>query len=319
MTRRTVAAAALVLSGIAIACAPAASPSPLVSTAPTGSPSPSAAPTPTTAPTSSPTPAATAAAGQLAGTYLALGDSLAVGAGASDRGTLGYVGRLAAALSGSGRTPGTPPVAALRNLAVGGETSGSMIDRGQLADAVAAIGAADPPVTFVSLDIGGNDLLRLIRTEPCTSAPQSDGCLALVATALDSYAANARRILGELRAALDGVAPDATLSVMTYFNPFSGTGASYEQAGELALLGADRRLDCAAAIEDPRQRGMNDVIACVAAEHGAVLVDVQPAFVGAGLELTHIGSEDIHANDVGYAVIAEAFLDALAAAAAAAD
>ena len=96
---------------------------------------------------------------------------------------------------------------------------------------------------------------------------------------------------------------------MTYFNPFSGTDASLEAAAELALLGTDGRLDCSA--DDPDARGMNDIIACRARELGAVAVDVHPAFTGLGLELTHIASEDIHANDLGYEVIAEAFLAAL--------
>jgi hypothetical protein len=97
--------------------------------------------------------------------------------------------------------------------------------------------------------------------------------------------------------------------VMTYFNPFSGTDASLEGAAELALLGTDGRLDCGAGTS--KARGMNDIIACVGEGLGAVPVNVQPAFVGLGLELTHIGNEDIHANDRGYAVIADLFVRAL--------
>jgi hypothetical protein len=96
---------------------------------------------------------------------------------------------------------------------------------------------------------------------------------------------------------------------MTYFNPFSGTDTAHESAAELALLGTDARLDCEA--DDARARGMNDIIACVAVQLGAVTADVKPVFDGLGLELTHIGSEDIHANDRGYEVIAEALLTAI--------
>jgi lysophospholipase L1-like esterase len=167
-------------------------------------------------------------------------------------------------------------------------------------------------VALVTLDIGGNDLLRLLRTQECASDPAGLACRQLVAQALAEFEANYRLILSQLQAALAASSPDARLAVMTYFNPFSGTDAPYEAAGELALLGADGRLDCDAAGTDAAARGMNDIIGCVAEEHGAVAADVHPAFAGLGLELTHIGSDDIHANDVGYRVIAEAFAEALA-------
>jgi lysophospholipase L1-like esterase len=151
----------------------------------------------------------------------------------------------------------------------------------------------------------------LLRTEPCPSAPDSPACRQLVLETLAAFEANYRALLGELRAALDRQPSPASLLVMTYFNPFSGTAAAYEAAGDLALLGTDGTLDCAAAAE-PQARGMNDVIACAGAELGAVPVDVYGAFRGLGLELTHIGSEDIHANDAGYAVIADAMVEAIA-------
>ena len=267
----------------------------------TTTPSPTSSPTP--APTSSPAPSPT-----VSGAYVALGDSLAVGVGASRPDALGYVAQLRATLT----TPadGQPQVTSLVNLAVSGETSGSMLG-GQLPEALTTIGdTAD--VALVTLDIGGNDLLRLLRTEQCASAPTSADCRQLVAQTLAEFEANYRVILSQLEAALSASAPDALLAVMTYFNPFSGTAAPYEAAGELALLGADGRLECAAAEADATARGMNDVIGCVAVEHGASVADVHPAFAGLGLELTHIGSEDIHANDVGYRVIAETFAEALA-------
>ena len=203
----------------------------------------------------------------------------------------------------------TPRATALVNLAAGGETSTSMIRGGQLAEAVDAISSADPPVALVTLDIGGNDLLRLLGTDACAADPLGADCLQLLALTLVDFEANYRQILDELTTALDERAPAARLAVMTYFNPFSGTDASLEAAGELALLGADNRLDCDA--DGPDARGMNDIIACVGEELGAIPVDVQPAFAGLGLELTHIASEDIHANDRGYEVIADLFVAAL--------
>ncbi|HEX2193702.1 MAG TPA: GDSL-type esterase/lipase family protein [Candidatus Limnocylindria bacterium] len=256
---------------------------------------PTPSPRPEASPTSSPAPQA--------GTYLALGDSLAVGVGASDPARLGYVGRIHRALGGP----------ALRNLAVSGETSASFREGGQLTAALEAIRSADPPVSLVTLDIGGNDLLRLLGSEPCMSQPDSAACGQAVAATLAAFERNYRAIVGELRAELDRTAPGARLAVMTYFNPFSGTDAVYEAGGRLALLGNDLELDCRAADRDLADRGMNDIIACVGRRAGAAVADVHPRFVGQGLDLTHIGSEDIHANDQGYAVIAETFVRALPA------
>lgn len=240
------------------------------------------------------------------GTYVALGDSLAVGVGATRPDETGYVALLADRLA---EAEAMPRVAQLRNLAISGETSGSMLDRGQLDTAVEAIAEADPPVTLVTLDIGGNDLLALLRTPECRDDPQGSPCLAMLSETLTEFEDAYRRILEDLTDALAEHAPGARLAVMTYFNPFSGTDASHEAAGELALLGTDARVDCEATARE--ERGMNDVIVCVGQELGAVPVDVQPRFAGLGLTLTHIGVQDIHANDEGYAVIADQFLETL--------
>lgn len=270
------------------------------------SPEPAAPDTPSPTATARPTPTPLASPPPTAGTYLALGDSLAVGVGATQPDATGYVALIHRALVGP---EATPRVGTLTNLAVSGETSASMIAGGQLAAALNAIAVAQPPVALVSLDIGGNDLLRLLGTEVCATDPVGAECLQLLALTLTEFDANYRQIVTALVERLATHAPDARLAVMTYFNPFSGTDAAYEAAGELALLGADGLVDCAAA--DPQARGMNDIIACLAPELGAVPVDIQPRFAGLGLELTHIGSEDIHANDAGYAVIAAAFVEAL--------
>lgn len=277
------------------------------------SPQPTAIPTPPSATASpshtrtpSPTPTSTPSLAAAPGTYVALGDSLAVGAGASRPEETGYVALVDRALRDDGARP---RVARLRNLAIGGETSRSMVEGGQLDAAIQAIRGADPPVSLVTLDIGGNDLLALLRTEACAGDPQGAECLGMLAATLDEFERTYRRILERLTTALERHAPGARLAVMTYFNPFSGTDAAYEAAGELALTGTDARLDCQATAREAR--GMNDVIWCIGRELGAVGVDVQPRFAGLGLELTHIGAQDIHANDEGYAVIADEFLEAL--------
>lgn len=261
--------------------------------APARPPSPSAELLPSAADVSPPNVAG--------GSYLALGDSLAVGVGATMPSELGYTARIAHLIG----------VERFTNLAVSGETSGSFIDGGQLAAATTAIATSNPPVTLVTLDIGGNDLLRLLGTEPCASSPSTAGCRQLVVATVQRFEENFRQIVGELHAALEATGSPARLAVMAYFNPFSGTDAAHEAAADVALLGADATIDCSRT--DPAHRGMNDVIACVGRDAGAVVVDVQPAFVGLGLELTHIGMDDIHANDRGYELIADAFVAALGA------
>ena len=129
------------------------------------------------------------------------------------------------------------------------------------------------------------------------------------------YETNFRSIVSRLAAALRDSAPAARLMTVTYYNPFSGTGHEIERAGDLALLGEDRRLDCEAAAASPDCRGLNDIVACVSADLttdalAVEFVDVYPAFAGRGLELTLIDSGDIHANDAGYAVMAERLAEA---------
>ena len=245
--------------------------------------------------------------GQRPGTYIALGDSLAAAVGAT-RLEDGYVALLASRLAAPGATPA---VAAHQNLAVSGETSDSMIRGGQLDRAISAIAGADPPVSLVTLDIGGNDLLALLRTAECSTDPQGEACLALLDETLEVFEDNYRQILGALRDELSGPAPEARIAVMTYYNPFSGTGVQFEGAAELALVGADGRVDCDARTGEAPMDGINDIIVCVGRELGAVPVDVHPAFTGRGFELTHIGFQDVHANDRGYEVVADVFVRAL--------
>ncbi|MBI4202045.1 MAG: hypothetical protein HY532_02865, partial [Chloroflexi bacterium] len=98
--------------------------------------------------------------------------------------------------------------------------------------------------------------------------------------------------------------------VMTYYNPFDGTGHPYEGPVDLTLLGADGTVNCAAAFGNPANMGLNDLITCFGAGYGAQVVDVYPLFDGNALALTHIAKGDIHANNDGYAAIAAAFVAA---------
>ena len=52
--------------------------------------------------------------------------------------------------------------------------------------------------------------------------------------------------------------------------------------------------------------GLNDLIACLGAQHGATVADVYPRFAGQGAALTHILAGGIHPTAAGHAAIAAA-------------
>ena len=237
--------------------------------------------------------------------YVALGDSLAYGFGASDPARTAYVPLLFRYF----QQPRTENVRILRNLSRPGETSESFVAGGQLALAVAAIVDPTTDTRVVTLDIGGNDLLFLTTAGPCESDPGGVVCQALIAEQLRRFAINYQLILTALTTALETDAGKETLFVMTYYNPYGGTGHRFEPFADQVLLGSDLVIDCSAPPGDARA-GLNDLIACIGASSGAVVADVFPAFGDRAMELTHIGAGDIHPNDAGYAVIAQTFIAA---------
>jgi acyl-CoA thioesterase-1 len=251
-----------------------------------------------------------AAAGPPGGTYLALGDSLAVGVGATVPARQGYVAhvfRFAHAQPSGG-------VDQLVNLAVPGETSRSLLAGGQLERAIAAINDPSSDVRLVTLDIGGNDFLSLLQPGgPCAVNPNTTpACTAAVRAALATFPATYATILTRLTQALATDPGDERLLVMTYYNPYSGTAnTEFDKAVDAALVGSDGRIDCAAVAAGDDRVGLNDLIACIGAQFGATTVDVYPAFSGRGPVLTHIGTGDIHPTNAGYTVIAQEFLEKL--------
>jgi len=236
------------------------------------------------------------------GVYIALGDSLAVGTGASTPAHLGYVAWIHRAT--------IPGHTTLANLSRGGETSASMlVAGGQLDQALAAI-AAPSDVEVVTLDIGGDDLLPLLGSEPCASDPAGDPCRGVIAAQLAGFNANFPTILGTIQAALAADPGDEAFAVMTYYNPFSGAGSPFEAPVDGALFGLDGVIDCAA-LGNPQNAGLNDLIACTAGALGVTVVDVYPTFAGRGAQLTHILENDVHPNNRGHRVIGRAFIQTL--------
>jgi len=160
--------------------------------------------------------------------------------------------------------------------------------------------------------MGSNDFLDLLKTEPCASDPGGSACTALVAATLGSFAYNYTYILNLLTAHLAADSGHATLLIMTYYNPWSGTGDPMEGLLDRVLLGSDLTIDCAANATDPYRIGVNDIIWCVGSAYGAIMVDGYTPFVGKAPILTHITDAvpDVHPTNAGHAILAQAFREA---------
>jgi len=251
--------------------------------------------------------------------YLALGDSLAFGIGASDPATTGYVPLFYDDL----RSPAEPgeddsddgdsgPDAfgskflMLENLAVGGpaappggETTTTMIAGGQLDAALAELTARNSnprhadDVRVVTLDIGGNDMFAVV---PLCLAGPSPACTSAIRTAFGTFSGNFDHILDELTAA---AGPKTTMIVMTYYNPLVNPFCPLSPQAALA----DALLEGSPAMGLPD--GLNDLIRVNAASHGVAVADVF------GL----LGPSDVqpdcrHASDSGYRIMADEFIAA---------
>jgi lysophospholipase L1-like esterase len=252
--------------------------------------------------------------------YLALGDSLAQGYQPIDTYPPyyyadGYGPQVYAALSADN------PKLTLDNISCGGEGTLSMVDgsqppsvasscgspdfyrrwyphKTQLAEAVNFLAAHKDKAELVTIDIGGNDLAFCLFV-----AADLGACLNNV---FATVASNLDTILADLHAA----SPDATIVGMTYYNPVA-CAYFFGQPEQAALVSG-------------LVQNLNSVLVSVYAAHGVRVADVAGAFsVGAGLEAEaaaalnwtwfcsadHPG--DVHPNDAGYKLIAQAFLDAL--------
>lgn len=233
--------------------------------------------------------------------YIAMGDSLAWGDGASVPERNGYVPRLAGYLSGA-KNGGADR---LINLAVRGATT-SDLRATQLGDAVTLINDPATDSRVITISVGGNDLLDLINDpgDPCLADATSPTCQFLLFTAMSGVATNMPVILGSLQATLAEDPGAESVFVLLPYNAFSGTGHPLEVLVAAVMLGADGTVDCTV---DPSWFGLNDILGCTAHASGAVVVDVYPLFEGRSLELTHMGEGfNVHPNDDGYAVIAKA-------------
>jgi lysophospholipase L1-like esterase len=214
--------------------------------------------------------------------YVALGDSVATGVGASSS----YVERLFS------HYQSTLGVTQLSNRAVSGATSGSLRTGGQLDSALADINAASD-TRAVTIDIGGND-----RGE---CAGSWDSC---------PFRYNFFATLSDLKAALDSDPGPESFAAMAYYNPASGLGGDgpySESYYDRGLLGTDLVIECE--ITAGPRVGINDVIYQEAGRRGAWVADPYLAFKEGGQAFM---ADSIHPNDAGHAAIADAFREASA-------
>lgn len=220
--------------------------------------------------------------------YIALGDSLTFGVGASEPNQAGFVALVHDALERSERFADTG--IDLINLSAPGAISSDLSQPGgQVQLAVNEIQrSADVPI--ITIDIGGNDLLALAGAgSPCLTDLATEPCR----TAMGGILTTLQTHLDEALRALRAAAPNASIVVVDLYNPFSGTGDIREQ---IADVGVQR---------------INGVIAATAADPslGTKLATVFQLFQGRGLQW--ISADGIHPNDDGHAVMAEVVLAAL--------
>ena len=139
--------------------------------------------------------------------YLALGDSAPIWDGPFSYPNL-LLGNY------QSRYPGLQLV----NLAVSGETTSSMLQGGQYAEAVQFLQSERRKVAFVTIDIGGNDVVGCALSSDAQCFPQAE----------TTMAQNLKTILAGLHAA----APHVRIFGMTYYDPVLGlwlSGGSQRQ------------------------------------------------------------------------------------------
>ena len=228
-------------------------------------------------------------------TYLALGDSVAAGVGAS-RPELGYVPLVANALLSARQCGADQTAGCLResvNLSVSGATTTSLIAT-QLPAATSLLqtrntnATAEDDVRLITLTIGGNDLFQPVIA--ACQTPTAPACTSTVATQLQQVATNAAVILGRLRAA---AGRDTTIAVTTYYNGLAAPGCPAAALSGLAQVVLEGGPGVPA--------GLNDILRQAAQATGAVVVETAPV-----VEPTEIRPDCLHPTDQGHADIAGA-------------
>jgi lysophospholipase L1-like esterase len=244
--------------------------------------------------TLAPFAAAGTAAAEVAPAYLALGDSLAFGVGATNPAAEGYVALTASALAdGLFADTGLESI----NLSEPDASSADLFaPGGQLDQALAEIaarqsdGEANDDVAVISIDIGRNDLFALASPDsPCFEDAAGSLCRNALNVMLSGLQTNLTGALRELH----GAAPAADIYVIDLFRPYGEAGDPQEA---VAAIGVQQ---------------VNGVIAAVSADEelGTRFVTVHELFQDRGEHW--VASDGIHPNDDGHRVLSEALVAAI--------
>lgn len=217
---------------------------------------------------------------------VALGDSLAANVGVSQPRD-GYVSRFHAEVEHRDAT-----TYGLRNFGVSGETAGSLLNGGQLNDAVDFMTSHD--ISYVTIDIGANDLLGHMGSPDCGDDLTSSACQQRIGDTLTSY----EETLGVIVEEISSAAEDAELIFLQTYNPFSlGLGSFVEFESR----------------SDEIVSELNDVAFRVASARGFHIADGFMPMRGTTAATTHMvdSPPDIHPNEIGFDVLAFALVEAL--------
>lgn len=246
--------------------------------------------------------------------HLALGDSVAVGTGASNPGTAGYAALFGAEFEASYPCvppsgidpPGTDqsesgcPGLLTTNLAVNGATSWDVVTS-QLPTALAEVGARNgdlnprDDVEVITIDVGGNDVFQPVLAA-CADGID-EGCTATIQSTFGAYATNFGFILYSLR---DAAGPDTPIVTMTYYNSLLACNMqSLAPLAEVVLEGEPQ-------IGLPY--GLNDIIRSTAAAFDVRVAETHGLL---GPDDLVGGTDCLHPDDSGHALIAGAFIEAL--------
>ena len=218
--------------------------------------------------------------------YLALGDSLASATGVDGYGD-GYVSQVHREASVRDGV-----IYGLLNLGRSGETSGTMLSGGQLDEAVAF--GRDHDISYVSIDIGANDLLGHLGSSDCSEDVAAAVCTIRIDASLAAYRHNIRVILETV----DDSFPQATVVFLLAYNPFS--------------LGFD---DTVAFEAQSNQvlAALNEIAREAAAEFEVLVADGFTPMQGTTTATTHMTDTppDIHPNAIGYDLLTDVVVAAL--------
>ena len=246
--------------------------------------------------------------------YLALGDSVAAGAGAQPF-VSGYPEQTGALLeqeynvAADKATPHATTDFDVVNYAVGGATTATLI-QAQLPKAVALIeerqADRDPfnDVEVISVTIGGNDIFNPV-VGACVLDTTPTDCQAVVDAALAAAAVGVTDILRQLTAA---AGRHTEVIITTYYNPLGSCFLSQLNPAAVAIGDVVLEGGTFAGLVHVTE-GLNDRIREAAAASGAQVAELYGALTGGQF----VGGRDcLHPNLAGHTTIARVVYDALA-------